>query len=131
MPATRSVEEAFFVEARRAPPLGRPANVLGRLTSRLVGRRGVEIQGVFEVVPEGLWRLQADAQPEQAGWHALRFPTGSGLEQRTDAAEARGVRDHTQRGLDVVGFLRAGDVEGEQPPEPWVADVLDGAVRAE
>src|SRR3954447_26845534 len=89
------------------------------------------MQGVFEVVPEGRWRLQADAQPEQAGWHALRFPTGSGLEQRTDAAEARGVRDHTQPGLDLAGFLHATAAAGEQPPEPWVADVLDGGMRAE
>src|SRR5204863_10088438 len=79
----------------------------------------------FQVSPELLDGLQADAQAEQPGRHPLRLPAGAGLEQGVDAAEARRVGDELQRGLDLARLLGAGHVERQQPPEARIAHVLD------
>src|SRR6185295_12765621 len=53
-------------------------------------------QGLGEVVPEVVDRLQAHAQAEETGRHPVTFPAGPSLENGAHAAQAGGVRDQPE-----------------------------------
>src|SRR5205085_5093050 len=98
-------------------------------------RRGasnrLSAERLLEIRPKSFGVLESGAEAEQAGRHAVALPAAAALDERRHATERRGVDDHARGRLDLPRHLRVGDVEGEEPAEPGIADDLDGRMLAQ
>src|SRR4029079_4248888 len=89
------------------------------------------VQSRGQIGPESLRILEADAETEEAGGHAVALPAGAALHHARHAAERRRVHDHARSRLHVPGRVAVGDVEGEEAAEAGPAHGLDGWMVAE
>src|SRR6266446_3425914 len=82
------------------------------------------LEGGRQVVPEGVGILEAGAEAQQAGRHAIALPAMPALHDARDAAERGGVDDQVRRGLDPPGGVAVCHVEREEAADPRVAHDL-------